>query len=103
MRSRENEADRRSSISNKRRSRYKPTDGRLLSRIQMRQLRLSRRRSSKTSPSQRARCDTRIYEHQPQQQYRQRKQPTLLTSFITSVRAASAIISRHISIAELLI
>jgi hypothetical protein len=82
MRNRENEADRRSSISNKRRSRYKPTNGRFLSRIQMRQLRLSRRWSSQSSPSQRARRHREIYEHQRQQQRRQRKQPTILTNLL---------------------
>src|SRR5215210_6911993 len=92
MRSRENEADGRSSVSNKRRSRYKPTDGRLLSRIQMRQLWLSRRRPSQSSPSQQARRDSRkIFQHQSQQQqqrqrYQQQRQPTLLTNLITSVR-----------------
>src|SRR5215208_6062348 len=101
MRNRENEADRRSIISNKRRSRYKPTDGGLLSRIQMRQLRLSRRRPSQTSPSQRARRNRRICERQPQQRqrHRQQRQPALLTNFITSIPVVLAkSYSRHTSV-----
>src|SRR5687768_8588228 len=97
MRNRENEADRRSSINNKRRSRYKPTDWRLLPRIQMRQLRLSRRRPSQSSPSRRARRDRGIYEHQPQQRQRhqQQRQPTPFNEFYyLSTRYIGEIISK---------